>query len=344
MTAMRSEFAFINRIRAQAARGSVRGLVCGIGDDAAILAEESGRETLVTTDLLIEDVHFKLEYAPPRLLGHKALAVSLSDIAAMGGEPRFALLSLAIPQSAIRNPRSGEFWEEFFAGYFTLAARFGVALVGGDTSASPDRLVIDSVVIGDCAEGRAVRRSGAQVGDAVFVTGQLGAAAAGLELLRRGERISGRDDNLAQRALRAHLMPQPRVEFGRLVGERGLAHAMMDVSDGLAQDLAHICEESGVAALIDSKAVPAAAETAFVAHNAEASFELAVSGGEDYELLLTARPSAEAELVKAAGECQVPLTRVGEVAARDAVSAVSPLLLRRGGEVGPLMPRGYDHF
>jgi thiamine-monophosphate kinase len=341
---MKSEFAFINLIRAQAARESVRGLVCGIGDDAAVVAEESGRETLVTTDLLIEDVHFKLEYTPPYLLGHKAIAVSLSDIAAMGGAPRFAFLSLGIPHSALRTPQSGEFWEEFFAGYFDLAARFGVALVGGDTSASPDRLVIDSVIMGGCARGQAVRRDGARVGDAVYVTGGLGASAAGLELLRRGARVGGTDDGPSQRALRAHLMPEPRVEFGRLVGERRLATAMLDVSDGLTQDLAHICEESNVAALIDSEAVPVASAASLVAGDAAASFDLAVSGGEDYELLLTANPSAEAELMKAAGECQVPLTRVGEVVARNAGSAMSPLLLRRGGEVGPLAPRGYDHF
>jgi thiamine-monophosphate kinase len=189
-----------------------------------------------------------------------------------------------------------------------------------------------------------VRRDGARVGDAVYVTGELGASAAGLALLRRGARVGGPDDSPSQRVLRAHLMPEPRVEFGRLVGERRLATAMMDVSDGLAQDLAHICEESGVAALVDSEAVPVASDAALVSGDAEASFELAISGGEDYELLLTSRPSAESELVKAAGECQIPLIRVGEVVARDAADAVPPLLLRRVGEVGPLAPRGYDHF
>jgi thiamine-monophosphate kinase len=341
---MKSEFAFINYVRARAARESVRGLVYGIGDDTAILSEESGRETLVTTDLLIEDVHFKLDYTPPRLLGHKALAVSLSDTAAMGGAPRFALLSLAIPKSEVGSRESEEFWGEFFAGYFALAARFGVALVGGDTSASPDRLVIDSVVIGNCAEGRAVRRGGAQVGDAVFVTGRLGASAAGLELFRRGERVSEQNDSLIQRALRAHLTPQPRVEFGRLVGDGGLAHAMMDVSDGLAQDLAHICEESGVAATVDFEAVPVADEVALVAADEQAKFDLAVGGGEDYELLLTAPPRAEAELMRGAGECRISLARVGEIVARKTSAGGSNLFLRRGEEVRPFDVRGYDHF
>jgi thiamine-monophosphate kinase len=340
---MKSEFAFIHRIRAQAATVSVRDLVCGIGDDTAILAEQSGRETLVTADLLVEDVHFKLEYTPPRLLGHKALAVSLSDIAAMGGEPRFALLTLAVPRGLARD--GGEaFWEEFFTGYFALAAEHKVALVGGDTSGSPDKLVIDSIVMGSCAAGRAVRRSGAQVGDTIFVTGNLGGSAAGLQLLQRGARVGEGVNSTTQRALHAHLAPQPRVEFGRLVGTRSLAHSMMDVSDGLAQDLSHVCEESGVAAVIDFEVVPIAGEVMLVADDEQKRFELAVSGGEDYELLLTAAPQNESDLMHAAQECDVKLTRVGEVTGRFS-SPDRILFLRRGGKITePLSPQGYDHF
>lgn len=341
---MQSEFAFINRIRAQAAYRPARGLVCGIGDDAAVFGEQTGRETLATADLLIEDVHFKLEYAPPRMLGHKALAVSLSDIAAMGGEPRFALLSLGLPQAAIHSPQADEFWEEFFAGYLTLAEKYGVTLIGGDTSASPDKLVIDSVVMGGCAAGRAVRRSGARLGDAIFVTGKLGGSAAGLQLLQRGARVQNGIDDATQRALRAHLMPQPRIEFGRMIGERTLAHTMMDVSDGLAQDLAHICEESGTAAVIDFDAVPVAAETALVTESAQAQFNLAIGGGEDYELLLTAAPQSANALHQAARECRVELTRIGEIIARGRESHSSLLLLRRGAMVEPMVVHGYDHF
>lgn len=343
---MKSEFAFIHRIRAQAAIGSVRDLACGIGDDTAILAEQSGRETLITADLLVEDVHFKLDYTPPRLLGHKTLAVSLSDIAAMGGEPRFALLTLAIPQSLAQDG-SDAFWEEFFAGYFALAAKHKVALVGGDTSGSPDKLVIDSIVMGSCAAGRAVRRNSAQVRDAIFVTGNLGGSAAGLQLLQRGARVGNGIDDSIQRALRAHLTPQPRVEFGRLVGARSLAHSMMDVSDGFAQDLSHICEESGVTAVIDFEAVPIADEIALVAGSAPKRFELAVSGGEDYELLLTATPQNEDTLMCVARECEVKLTRVGEIVARDASFSGSNShvhLRRNDGSVASLHTHGYDHF
>ena len=302
-----------------------------------------GRETLITADLLIEDVHFRLDYTSLHCLGHKALAVSLSDIAAMGGQPRFALLTLGIPKNnlsaAIRNPQ----WDEFFAGYFALAEKFGVTLIGGDTSASPQSLVIDSIVMGSCESGKAVRRHGARVGDAIYVTGNLGASAAGLELLRRGECLNDNIHDLVQTALRTHLQPQPRIEFGQLVGAAGLAHAMMDVSDGLAQDLSHICEESGVGAIIDDETMPVAPETKLVAENDEAAFRLAVSGGEDYELLLTASREYEPALLEIARTCHLRLSRIGEVVAPDP-SGTSPLWLRRGHRIEALDTSGYDHF
>src|SRR5262249_35148472 len=162
---MQSEFDFIKRIRDQAPKSSAQDLVLGIGDDAAILREREGRETLVTVDLLVEEIDFKLEYAPPRFLGHKALAVSLSDIAAMGGAPAFSLLTLGIPkQFQTLNLKSDAFWEEFFAGYFALAEDHSVTLIGGDLSSTPDRLTIDSAVIGHCRAGGAVRRAGPKAG------------------------------------------------------------------------------------------------------------------------------------------------------------------------------------
>ena len=248
---MTSEFSFIQQIR-QRASNAAPNLVAGIGDDTAIWREHAGRERLITTDLLIEDVHFKLDYTPLACLGHKTLAVSLSDIAAMGGKPEFALLSLGIPKSQISNPA----WQNFFDGYFALADQYGVALIGGDTSSSPELLVLDSIVIGSCAPGTALRRSDAQVGDAIYVTGELGASATGLELLLRGERYDEAANDWRQAAIRAHLLPQPRLALAQRL--HGLVHAMMDVSDGLAQDLAHICEESGVDAIIDFDAVPIA--------------------------------------------------------------------------------------
>ncbi|MDQ3011679.1 MAG: thiamine-phosphate kinase [Acidobacteriota bacterium] len=389
---MPGEFDFIKQIwqiQQKAATQTAADLVFGIGDDAAIWREQTGRESLVTVDLLVEDVDFKLEYAPPRSLGHKALAVSLSDIAAMGGAPKFSLLTLAIPpnlKSQISNPEFENFWEEFFAGYFALAARHGVQLIGGDISSTPDRLTIDSIAIGHCQTGKAVRRNGAKVGDGIYLTGSVGASAAGLTLLLEGERVDeglfhrrdaetteqarreektsalsplslrlcGEDGPtkelferaLRQSALRAHLRPEPRVEFGRKIGESGLVHsmlvqAMIDVSDGLAQDLRHICEASGVGAVLEFDAVPVAAEVKLVTTNSYDAFELAVSGGEDFELLFTAHRKDEAALFGLAASCQLKLTRIGEVLPADPAAKI---WLRRNSEVKPLSIRGYDHF
>ncbi|HQR33682.1 MAG TPA: thiamine-phosphate kinase [Blastocatellia bacterium] len=340
---MPSEFDFIKQIQQKAAAQSAADLVLGIGDDAAAWREQTGRESLITVDLLVEDVDFKLEYAPPRWLGHKALAVSLSDIAAMGGTPKFSLLTLSIP----RNLKSETFWEEFFAGYFELAAKHGVALIGGDISSSPDRLAIDSVVIGHCQAGKAVRRDGAKVGDAVYVTGSIGASAAGLKLLLGGEQENQEivsTEELRQSAIRDHLKPEPRVEFGQRLGELGFANSMIDVSDGLAQDLGHICDASGVGAVIDFDAVPVAEEVSLILSNADEAFEFAVSGGEDFELLFAADQSRETELMALADECRLRLTRIGQIVSVSQNSLLPVAVLTLIGEVKPLSVRGYDHF
>lgn len=342
---MPSEFDFIKRVRDRAAKRPAPDLVFGIGDDAAILRERSGRESLVTVDLLVEDVDFRLEYAPPRWLGHKALAVSLSDIAAMGGAPSFSLLTLGIPkQFQISNPESQIFFEEFFAGYFELAEKYSVTLIGGDISSTPDRLTIDSIVIGHCGAGKAVRRDGAKVGDAIYLTGSVGASAAGLKLLLDGARVDESENDLTQSALRAHLRPEPHVEFGRRIGEPGLAHSMIDVSDGLAQDLAHICEESGVAAIVDFDSPPVAREVSLILKEPEAAFDFAVNGGEDFELLLTASRDNEASLFEIADDCRLKLSRIGEIVPAEPDRRPSTLLLQRGDEIKPLSIRGFDHF
>lgn len=356
---MPSEFDFIKQIQQKAAAQSAADLVLGIGDDAAIWREQSGRESLITVDLLVEDVDFKLEYAPPRWLGHKALAVSLSDIAAMGATPKFSLLTLSIPQSAFRNfGRNPQFWEEFFAGYFELATKHGVVLIGGDISSAPGRLAIDSMVIGHCQAGKAVRRDGAKVGNAIYVTGSVGASAVGLKLLLGGERVGddvrssafrrsrlqppeGGTTNEVELAIRAHLKPEPHVEFGRRLGELGLATAMIDVSDGLAQDLAHICEASGVGALIDFYAVPIAEALSLVTKDDEAAFDFAVNGGEDFELLFTAQRRQTKAIGKLAESCGLTVTEIGEI---QPPTSHAPVWVARGCLVTELPIRGYDHF
>jgi thiamine-monophosphate kinase len=253
------------------------------------------------------------------------------------------LLTLGVPKrSQISNLKSDVFWEEFFAGYFALAEEHSVTLIGGDLSSTPDRLSIDSVLIGHCRAGEAVRRGGAKVGDAIYLTGSVGASAAGLKLLLGGARVSEGEEGLTQSALRAHLKPAPRVAFGRRVGERGLAHSMIDVSDGLAQDLARICEEIAAAAIVDFDSVPVANEVGLISKEPEAAFEFAVRGGEDFELLLAASGDDEAELFEIADCCGLRLSRVGEIVPADQTRP--RLLLRRGGEVKPMSIRGFDHF
>jgi thiamine-monophosphate kinase len=255
----------------------------------------------------------------------------------MGGTPGYAMLALAIP----RNLLTESFWEEFFDGYFALAESCGVVLIGGDISATPHGLALDSCVLGDCATGRAIRRNGARVGDGVYVTGWLGASAAGLQLLLQGARVDATNSSLAQQAIRSHLRPAARIEFGRQLGEHGLAHALIDVSDGLAQDLGHLCEASQVSAVIDQAMVPVAKEVELITKDTDAAFQLAVSGGEDYELLFTADTNAEAELQRLAQACALPLTRIGEVMASDPRAKV---LLRTDTTIQSLNARGYDHF
>lgn len=342
-----NEFEFIRRIRERAARSHAQSpeLTLGIGDDTAIFQPRPGRELLITTDLLVEDVDFKRAYAVPRWLGHKVLTVSLSDIAAMGGAPRYALLTLAIPPDLLNTPISESFWEAFFDGYFAAAERAGVVLIGGDISSTPHGLAFDSLVIGDCEAGRAVRRSGAQIGDGVYVTGSVGASAAGLKLLLAGARVDESEQTLAQQALRAHLRPEARVEFGERLGASGLAHALIDVSDGLAQDLGHLCEQSAVSAVLDFAVVPVAEAVHLITVDRAEQFRLAVSGGEDYELLLTATPGNEPALLALAQACGVPLTRIGEIVSVDSLGDASAhVFVRQGQLVTPLAILGYDHF
>jgi thiamine-monophosphate kinase len=336
---MKSEFELINRIRDQVSGRIDLDLVLGIGDDAAVLREQSGRETLVTVDLLVEEIDFKLEYTPPRWLGHKALAVSLSDIAAMGGRPRYSLLTLGISQTGLK---SEKFWGEVFEGYFALAGKYGVLLIGGDISATPDRLAIDSIVIGHCRQGGAIRRSRAIAGDEVFLTGRIGASAIGLKMLKMGARVKEGEEGLLQSALRAHLKPEPRVQFGSLIGELALAHAMIDVSDGLAQDLSRICEESHVNAIIDRDLVPIAGESILVTDDPETAFLFAMSSGEEFELVFTASRKSKGKLMKLAEDCQIVLTRIGEITEKSEDSA--KVLLRQNGHVKPMLASGFDHF
>jgi thiamine-monophosphate kinase len=340
----RSEFDFIRRIRRRALEHSSlithhSSLSLGIGDDAAIIRQQAGRDLVVTTDLLVEEIDFQLETTTPRLLGVKALAVSLSDIAAMGARPRYALLSIGIP-SEVWNSR---FVDKLYDGFFSLAERYSVALIGGDVSRTSERVVIDSIVLGDAPRNLAVPRSGARPGDHIFVTGELGGAAAGLRLLERGTRLRRSRPRstyyriIEQLQLR-QLRPEPRVAWGALLGEERLATAMIDISDGLSSDLTHLCRASNVGAMIDAQRIPVDSSVVnLCGRRALDPLLLALDGGEDFELLFTIRPRDLRGLPRALGG--VPATYIGDV-----TNDVGRIQIREGSHVWSLKPGGFRHF
>lgn len=279
------EFELIGRISA-AVHNSIPDGVTGIGDDCAVIPQREGLDTLVTTDLLVEDRHFLLDDIGPFDLGWKSAAVNISDIAAMGGKPESAFLSIALPG------RTDPGWvDAFIAGFMDLAGRHGVALLGGDTSASPDKLFINVTVLGSCPRGAAKKRSEACPGDLIYVTGTLGDSGAGLKLVLENSpdiRIQGTPEECL---VRRHYRPEPRVEEGLVLAATPGVHAMMDISDGIASDIRHILDASKCGAVVDTRLLPLSESLELVAarHGWDA-VGLAAGAGEDYELLFTAEP------------------------------------------------------
>jgi thiamine-monophosphate kinase len=320
-----------------------KGVKLGIGDDAALVAVKSGHELILTTDMSIEDVHFTRRLHPPQAVGHRALARSLSDVAAMGGVPRYVLVSLAISKDVTRDWVSG-----FYRGMLALGHRFGVRLVGGDIALIPGRTFIDVLVAGEVPRGKALRRSGARAGDQIFVSGRLGLSTLGLRLLQSGlaqallpVRKAGASCPqaqarvpvpLAREAVHAHLYPEPQCALGRFLSERRMASALMDLSDGLSTDLSRLCAASGVgarlwAAMLPGPNLPEAAD----------SLQLALHGGEDYQLLFTVPPRKASRLPsKFQGR---PLYHIGEIEASKGIKLAMP-----EGDVHTLEPAGWDCF
>jgi thiamine-monophosphate kinase len=246
----------------------------------------------------------------------------------MGGDPQFALVSVALPPAA-----DSEFIDQFFDGLFDIARSNDVIIIGGDTSSSPGPLFLDTTVIGRCLKGKAVRRAGARAGDRVYVTGSLGASALGLELLEGGARLDCAD-GFQREAILKHLLPDPRVAFGRAIGMSKLATAMIDISDGLKADLGHILEESGCGAIIDADAIPLAE---CVRALDDEPLHLALISGEEYELLFTARPEAHIGILECAAASNLRVSLIGEIVKG------SGLKLRRGNALEDLDTRGYEH-
>ncbi len=317
----------LDRIPSRAQSGGRVGLRVGPGDDAAVLRPPRDAEWVLTCDAFLENVHFLAPVHPPQAVGYKALARATSDLAAMGAVPRFFLLSLALPVH-----RAMRWLDGFLAGMARAARRFGLVLAGGDTAQNAT-IAISLTVLGEIAPGRAVLRSGARPSDLVYVSGRLGAAQLGLELVLRGMHRKRRWQSL----LEPHLYPPLRLALGQWLARRRVASAMIDTSDGLSTDLQHLCESSGVGARVWADRIPAVRLPQALRDRNFDPLELALHGGEDYELLFTVPRRLNRWIPKVHGG--VRITPIGEITRGRAM-----ILTRSDGHTTRLEPRGWDHF
>ena len=340
------EFGLISRI---ADRVPVHeSVITGIGDDAAVTALSAGMQLLTSTDMLLEDVHFRRAWHDPYRLGRKSLAVSISDIAAMGGIPRWALLSLAIPPDLPL-----DFIDDFMRGFLAMAAENQVFLIGGDTCSSRSGLTLSVTIMGEQYPGLIVKRSGALPDDDIWVTGSLGDAALGLKLAEgRGCCASTGDIAPTCSSSLPHgpedpnvllsrlLDPTPRVAVGRALAEAGLVNAMVDVSDGVLADFGHIAEQSGVGGCISIADLPLSADFRREAAAITAiPCQLALSGGEDYELCFTANRSSREKIIDCVKKCGIAVTRIGIVSSSPGVTVVYS-----DGTLYRAEADGFNHF
>lgn len=310
-------------------------VIVGIGDDAAVVEPARNRLEVLSVDALVEGVHFERAFTPPGAIGHRALAVNLSDLAAMGAEPRLALLSLALPPAL----RCDDF-DAMIGGLSELAARHRVHVVGGNLTRSPGPLVLDVTVAGSVKRRQALTRRGARPGDVLYVSGSMGAAAAGLQMLGAKSsttEVPDKNGGHERSCVQRYLYPEPRVRTGLLLARNRAASACMDLSDGLADAVTQIATASGVGAVIDADAVPIDpdARAWFEAHGLDAATE-GLTGGDDYELLFASRPQWKGRL-DAARNGGAGLTKIG------ACTEELEVALRRGAGKEP-MPHGYRHF
>jgi len=303
-------------------RDRAAGLRLGIGDDAALFSPRAGFETVLTCDWFLEGTHFLRDKHPADAIGWKCLARVVSDVAAMGGTPRCFLLSLAVPATY-----TGRWLDDFLSGLRRAQNRLGCVLAGGDTTKS-NRILIQVTVIGEVLSGKAVLRSGTRPGDAIFVSGRLGEAELGLRLLQSQKRIDPVDSHL-----RKHLYPEPRLHLGSWLAANKLATAMMDLSDGLSTDLARLCAASRVGASIEAARLPLPTR----AGKRVSLSELALHGGDDYELLFTVSPKKLRRIPQHLGS--LPLTRIGTITASQAVRIVDAASRQRS-----LKRNGWDPF
>jgi len=324
---MTSERVLINRVIRKLPSRQGGNLCVGIGDDAAVVRPKPGLEWVVTTDAFLENIHFLLRVHPPQAVGYKALARASSDLAAMGARPLYFLLNLALPARC-----TGKWFDGFLDGMARAARTFGLVLAGGDTTSSP-LAAINLTVIGEAGRGQAVLRSGARPGNLLCVSGKLGEAELGLQLLlRRGSKTTE-----WKRLLQKHLYPQPRLELGEWLAKGARATAMIDTSDGLSTDLSHLCEASGVGAKLWAPKIPRVVVPDDAPKIGLDSLRLALDGGDDYELLFTVSKRFARHLPRALRG--VPLTVIGEITRDKRI-----LLVDDTGRMKKLPAQGWDPF
>lgn len=308
-------------------------VISGIGEDAAALKISEQKILLTTCDLLLEDIHFNLSLTDSYHLGRKSLAVNLSDIAAMGGTPRFFLVSLAIPSHI-----SVEFIDDLYRGIMEMAGEFNTLLVGGDTNASPDKLMIDITMLGEVDPDHLLKRSGTQAGDSIFVTGTLGDSALGFFALERGNNLN---EPLSINSLTLrHISPYPRIKEGKVIAENHLASAMIDISDGLLADLKQILTLNMVGATVWTSQIPLSNDfKQFQIKQEHNKLDFALKGGEDYELLFTSPKTKEKDIYGLSQQIKVPITKIGEIN-----SSGKLVVLDQNQKPYHIDDTGYDHF
>lgn len=323
------EFGFIERIKS----GCVvrdRNVIRGIGDDCCVFKTSGDLAALLTTDMLVENVHFLRSSISPYELGRKSLAVNISDIAAMGGNPKEAVISIAIPDTV-----EVVFLDTLYEGMKSMAKEFDVNLLGGDTTWSPEHLVINIALVGEAPPDDILYRSGARVGDVVFVTGPVGSSAAGLDIILTGRSFNGQDG-----LVKAHHDPFPHVKEGRIIASMRIANSLIDVSDGVAADLGHICADSGLGAVIEEEQLPTTPDfRAYCQQFKQNSIHLSLHVGEDYVLLGTAPPGAADKLEEALKSAGCEFYPIGNT-----VSETGLQLKCSDGSTKAIGALGWDHF
>lgn len=327
---MKSEFEFINQLKSRYGLSK-------IGDDAAVLPKDLKTDLVISTDMLVEDIDFRIEWSKPEFIGHKSLAVSLSDIAAMGAKPVFSMVSIGVPEKIWKT----DFVDEFYDGYIKLAERYKVELIGGDISKTPDKLVVDSIVLGEVSKGKAILRSTAKAGDLIFVSGKLGGANAGLKLLENGVGYDDSQKAWQSTLLLKQLQPLPFYDSTEFIK---FASSMIDLSDGLSSDLMHICKASNVGAKIYADKIPIHKNLAYLSEINYKKYlsknldklDFALHGGEDFKLLFTISTSV---FKKNSEKFSRRFHQIGEI-----TKAPEIIELIRNGESEILEPKGFQHF